>query len=112
MRLLHHMLAAVADGLGRASRQVPAPRTVSRWPPVGLRGALIVTVRCRMVSRCFYRLDLSPTADDDRAPPYRALRRGGIPVSAARYERRRPARWPGRVVGLEEANKVGWRQCM
>ncbi|NLU77923.1 hypothetical protein HCA58_05835 [Micromonospora sp. HNM0581] len=117
MRLLHHMSAAVADNLGRAAGgadvpAVPAPRTVSRYPLVDFRGASIVTVRRQTVSRCFYHLGLSPSVDDDRAPPYRALRRGGIPVSVAGRNADDPPGQPGRVVDLEEADKAVWRQCM
>ncbi|GAB3853739.1 hypothetical protein GCM10029963_45500 [Micromonospora andamanensis] len=79
---------------------------------MGFRGASIVTVRRRAVSRCFYRLGLPPSADDDRAPPYRALRRGGIPVSGAGRNADDPPGLPGRVVDLEEADNVVWRQCM
>ncbi|MFV2102549.1 hypothetical protein [Micromonospora sp. LOL_024] len=50
--------------------------------------------------------------DDDRTPPYRALRRGGIPVSAPGRNADDPPGLPGRVVDLEEANNVWWRQYM
>ncbi|KAB1902872.1 hypothetical protein F8274_29785, partial [Micromonospora sp. AMSO31t] len=94
-------------GTGRAG----SPHRI-RWPPGGARGS---TSRHRPspdgIDRLLCRRSVRGRAVGDRAPPYRAVRRGGIPVSID-VKRRRPDRLPGRVFELEEVRKVGERQLM
>ncbi|MEK8108754.1 hypothetical protein NKG94_35280 [Micromonospora sp. M12] len=51
------------------------------------------------------------SAGGDRSPPYRALRKGGIPVAGG-GKRRWPTRWAGWAIDLEEVRNVVERQLM